>query len=98
MTQISCGQDHTCALRTDGSVACWGANEYGQLGDGKINDPQSAPQTVPGLSNVVEIATNNFNSCARLNDGSIECWGNNGWGQIGDGTNTNRLVPTKVQF
>jgi hypothetical protein len=92
---ITAGGDHTCALRSDGAVRCWGANGNGQLGDGTTTE-RHTPVAVSGLTNAVAIAGGDYHSCALLSDGSARCWGYNGYGQLGDGSTTNRLTPVAV--
>ncbi len=100
--QIAVGSSHSCALLRDGTVLCWGANESGQLGDGTTTD-RALPTRVPGLTHVARIAleggaapgvTPSGNTCAYLDDRSVRCWGENAFGQLGDGTKTNRSSPT----
>ena len=87
---------HSCALTTLGSVRCWGNNEQGQLGDGTTIE-RIAPAAVAGLGSGVEaIATGAIHSCALTTSGAVLCWGSNYFGQLGDSTNINRLVPTPV--
>lgn len=93
---IAVNHYHSCALLTGGSVKCWGYNGYGQVGDGTTTY-RTVPTQVSGLtSGVAAIITGYQHSCALLTDGSMKCWGYNGYGQIGDGTTTNRTVPTQV--
>jgi alpha-tubulin suppressor-like RCC1 family protein len=94
-TQISAGYGHTCALKADGTVWCWGDNQYGALGDGTQVD-RSIPGKVISLSGVSQIAAGQFHTCAIGAGGSVWCWGDNQVGELGDGTTTNRTVPTKV--
>jgi alpha-tubulin suppressor-like RCC1 family protein len=78
LTAISLGLGgrHSCALRPDGSVACWGWNPFGQLGDGTLEDRHS-PVTVIGLpSDVVQVVAGNYHSCVRTELGGVWCWGN----------------------
>ncbi len=96
VSQIDLGSFHTCAVKTDGSAWCWGRNHYGQLGVGTTVD-RSLPTQVSGFTSGIAQITNQVNvTCALKSDGSAWCWGYNGSGAIGDGTTTNRLVPTQV--
>jgi alpha-tubulin suppressor-like RCC1 family protein len=58
-------------------------------------DTDALPQTIGG-EKVVEIATGNHHSCARVESGRVWCWGENEFGQLGDGTVTNRLTAVRV--
>jgi alpha-tubulin suppressor-like RCC1 family protein len=87
--QITGGNNHTCALASDGRVRCWGYNVYGQLGDGSTTN-YSFPVLVEGLMDVASIDAGSNHTCALQTDGDLYCWGYNGYGQIGDGTTTNR--------
>jgi len=93
--RLSAGDAFTCAIRPDRSVACWGLNTYGQLGDG-TNADRTGPVTVMGLTDVIAIAGGGAHACALVSNGSVVCWGNNEVGQLGDGTMTDRSVPVAV--
>jgi alpha-tubulin suppressor-like RCC1 family protein len=83
VTQVAVGDDHTCALTEAGGVLCWGANDYGQLGDG-TTDENPSPVTII-TSGVSEIALGGSTSCAVLDAGGVKCWGLGDAGQLGDG-------------
>ena len=86
---ISAGGDHTCAVLDDGSVSCWGANTYGQLGDGTTTSRTSPTQTLTLPRPAIAVEAGMHFTCALLDDGSIACWGRNHYGQLGRGyTNT----------
>jgi alpha-tubulin suppressor-like RCC1 family protein len=71
--KIAAGPSHGCAVLIDGSVACWGRNDLGQLGDGSMRDA-SRPVRVAGLSGAIDISVHD-QSCALLVDGTFRCWG-----------------------
>ena len=96
VTAISAGHHHTCALLATGAVHCWGYNAYGQLGNNSTAN-RLTPTAVTGLSGgVTAITAETFHTCALLATGAVECWGYNGYGQLGDNTTANRLTPTAV--
>ena len=95
VTQATAGASFTCALRA-GAVLCWGENPYGQLGNGTTS-PRSAPGTVPGLTDAVEVRAGTHHACARRATGAVVCWGRNQNGQLGDGTTSlSRTTPVAV--
>ena len=93
---ISLGENHSCALLQNNQVMCWGNNEQGQVGIGNT-ETQYIPIFVPGMaSNAKAIITGQRYSCAFAITGGIYCWGENWAGQLGDGTQANRLTPIAV--
>ena len=96
VTAITGGNYHSCAMISGGTVQCWGRNNYGQLGSNAITS-KVTPTLVTGLSGVVTTITTGSNfTCALISDGSVQCWGYNSYGQLGDGTTTYRNTPTSV--
>ena len=101
VTQISAGYSHTCALLTGGAVECWGYNYNGQLGNGTTTDSATPVQVkdVAGtgtLSNVTQISAGGSHTCALLSDNTVECWGYNGEGELGNGETADRTTPVSV--
>jgi alpha-tubulin suppressor-like RCC1 family protein len=86
---LAAGAFHSCALKTDGTVVCWGYNFNGQLGDGSTT-ARLSPTAVPALGGVAALAAGDYHSCALKTDGTARCWGYNASGQLGDGSTTNR--------
>ena len=82
---IAGGEDHSLALKSDGTVWAWGYNGSGRLGDG-TTDARLTPVQVSGLSGVIAVGAGNKHSLAVKSDGTVWAWGYNGSGQLGDGT------------
>jgi alpha-tubulin suppressor-like RCC1 family protein len=98
VTALSSGAFHTCALKDNGTVACWGDNYWGQLGLGHRTGA-SAPALIPGttLSGVAAVtAAGETHTCALKNDGSVACWGNNYYGQLGLGHTFSVITPAAI--
>ena len=100
--RIATGGSFACHILDDGSVACWGNNDQGQLGDGTYTDHSEPMRTNDFGDNrkAVSISAGGSHVCVILNDMSISCWGNNFEGQLGDGTSgvgSTKNTPTQVQ-
>ncbi|MBC7532551.1 MAG: hypothetical protein H7318_13330 [Oligoflexus sp.] len=93
VTSIATGYLHTCVILTNGTVKCWGLNDYGQLGDGTFMD-RKAPVTVPNLSNVQSLSLGNYHSCAVTIASALYCWGMGG--PIGGGVASGSNMPSAV--
>ncbi len=90
---IAAGSDHTCAMRSDGTVWCWGLEE--RLGNGMTSDI-TEPTPVSGIDDAVAIAAGLYHTCAVRSNGEVWCWGVNLDGQLGDGTTQFRAEPTRA--
>lgn len=98
ISRIQVGSQTSCAIDSAGQAYCWGANGAGTIGDGTTtsrNRPVAVTMgSIPGFSSI----SMGFNhTCGLSTDSKVYCWGANGDGQLGDGTNTQRLVPTAVK-
>jgi alpha-tubulin suppressor-like RCC1 family protein len=87
---------HNLALKSDGTLWAWGANFFGQLGDGSTVH-RNAPVQVQNLSGVTCMAAGGAHSLALMRDGTVRAWGQNIGGGLGDGTTIDRLTPVQVQ-
>jgi len=83
----SYGKDNGCAVTTSGALWCWGANDFGQVGDGTTVHSTIAVQII--ASNVIAVSVGVTHSCAVLQNGEVKCWGLNDMGQLGDGLTIN---------
>jgi len=93
---VSAGINHSLALMSDGTVRAWGGNFSGELGDGTTTN-SSTPVQVSGLPGVATITVaGGSHSLAVLNDGTVWAWGDNFFGELGDGTTTNSSAPVLV--
>ena len=97
---IAAGSYHTLALKNDGTVWAWGNNSSGQVGNGTagVGWHRSTPTQVSGLTGVVSIAAGSSHSVAVKGDATVWTWGDNSYGQLGDGTTVSRNTPVRVSF
>jgi alpha-tubulin suppressor-like RCC1 family protein len=82
-TSASAGFSHTCALKTDGAIWCWGFNGLGQLGAGTISDSLTPVQEASLAANWAKVSVGFFHTCALKTTGTLWCWGDNGLAQLG---------------
>ena len=98
LTTVSAGEQFSCGVTTGGEAFCWGRNAVGQLGDGTTTQ-KLRPTPVSGGLNFQSLSAGSHTTatyaCGVTTSGAY-CWGDNGFGQLGDGTTTDRLTPTLV--
>jgi alpha-tubulin suppressor-like RCC1 family protein len=106
---LSAGGDNACAIRADGSLWCWGANDAGQIGDGTATT-RLEPVRVGSASNWTQVSVSRLTypntnydfvretpaTCALNKLGELWCWGENRAGRLGDGTSTAHYTPEPV--
>ncbi len=95
--EVATGSSLSCALYEDGRVGCWGGNADGQLGDGSTLPSNSAGALVALGQAASAVSAGARHACALLTDGSVRCWGANEFGQLGDGSTSDRSQPVAVQ-
>lgn len=101
VVKLGNGEQHTCAIKSDATVWCWGGNANGVLGNGTPDDQSAAVQVVREsdglpLTGIVDVAGSFCRTCALDNTGGVWCWGCNDNGELGDATGTGRLAAGPV--
>jgi alpha-tubulin suppressor-like RCC1 family protein len=93
---VTAGGFHSCAIAEDGTGHCWGSNSSGQLGTALDLDEVFSPVRVAGGVPLTQIDAGAAHTCAVTEVGGIVCWGDNQFGQVGDGTTEDRFRPVTV--
>ncbi len=85
---LASGSHHNCVRLADDTMRCWGFNSNGQIGNGMAGMGTDAltPVAVSGLAGVGALDAGGAHTCAALANGSLRCWGENHWGQLGNNT------------
>jgi len=105
VSQLSAGYNFNCAILDGGDVKCWGYNGYGQLGYGDTqtrgDSPSEMGDNLPTLAlgqPAVDVSAGYNHACAVLLDGTLKCWGHNGFGELGIGDQSTRSIPVTVDL
>ena len=102
---VSAAWEHTCAILDNGDLKCWGSDSNGQLGDGGTShnsntatvQPSSTPVNLGTGRTAVAVSAGTYHTCAILDNGELKCWGNDNYGQLGDGgSNTDTNAPSST--
>jgi|GEM_PF-1353610 len=93
---LTAGDYHSCGLKADGTVWCWGENPSGETGTGAAGGTVPSPTKVAGGLTFIQVVAGHHHTCALAVGGAAYCWGLNSSGQLGDSTTTNRSSPTLV--
>jgi alpha-tubulin suppressor-like RCC1 family protein len=94
ISDLDAGGGHGCAVINPGAVKCWGENSYGQTGFVLWGIPTWSPESVSGLEvGVRSVDANGSSTCAVTDAGAVKCWGNNTFGQLGNGSNVSTSAP-----
>lgn len=97
-TSVSAGNNSTCGRRANGRLYCWGRDATGQLGNGPVQGDRTTPGLVAGgFTNWTSVSTGTQFACGRRAPGRLYCWGYNGLGQLGIGSQTDQQSPVLVQ-
>jgi alpha-tubulin suppressor-like RCC1 family protein len=98
VVNVSAGWFHAVALTSNGKVWTWGDNLAGEIGNGITSTTGvSVPIQVPGLNSVLAVSAGDGFTAILKTDGTVWTWGGNGFGQLGDGTYTDRSSPVQVK-
>ena len=98
IVELATGVAHSCAILANGSLACWGDNQYGQLGNGNNTD-MNLPTFVnlPAGRTATDISAGSYHSCAILDNASVMCWGSGSYGKLGNNNTANTNSPVYVE-
>jgi alpha-tubulin suppressor-like RCC1 family protein len=98
VVSLTAGANHTCAIKNDHSVLCWGSNDYGQLGVSGGSSSVAVTALPAGSSNLTAaISAGGSHTCALMLDGSMSCWGDNSFFQLGSNASSG-YSPAQVNW
>jgi alpha-tubulin suppressor-like RCC1 family protein len=96
---LAAGSYHTCGIAADAAAYCWGARweRHGQLGNPSVENGSVRPVRVATELRFVQLTAGQMHTCGLTAEGVAYCWGDNRWGQLGDGTTASRATPVPVR-
>ena len=98
---VDAGGWHTCSVLNNGSVVCWGDNAFLQVGSSSVSPANVSGTFIQGYGAshpASVVRTGPYHSCAIDTSGDIQCWGDGRYGQLGDGSNSDSLLPVNVSL
>lgn len=99
-TAVSAGGQRTCAIAADTTVWCWGLLDViaDPINAPLVTSPVATPTPVQvPINQVTDISVGTHHICARKSDATLWCWGDNKYGQLGDGTRTPSVIPVQAR-
>jgi alpha-tubulin suppressor-like RCC1 family protein len=94
-TNISAGSDYACAIKTNGTLFCWGADTYGKLGRNSSTGIHVPVQESTAASDWARVSAGHNHACAVKTNDTLFCWGSNEYGQLGNNSTTNSSIPVQ---
>jgi alpha-tubulin suppressor-like RCC1 family protein len=108
VVSVSAGRFHTCVALSGGGASCFGRDDNGQVGGGVAstgrcsfsfdNYPCSLTPRPASVTNAASVSVGDYHSCALTTDGAVRCWGNNTFGQLGNGATDDQNAPVSVRL
>ncbi len=98
VTAVSLGSYHSAAITKDGSLYMWGYNNYGQLGNGSSGNYEKSVSPIKIMENVAAVSLGCWHSAVITKDGSLYMWGDNEYGELGNGNKSNQTSPVAIQI
>ncbi len=96
VAEVAAGGFHACARLDSGKVRCWGAGSRGQIGAGTAEVRFASPTPASNLSTATALALGYKHSCALLANGTVQCWGNNTYGEVGQEIASVAVMPHPI--
>lgn len=93
---VSAGQNYNVALKNNGTIWAWGTNSYGEIGNGTSNNFVYSPIQIGTATDWVKIVAGHTHTLGLKSNGTLWAWGQNGSGQLGDGTTVDKTTPVQI--